>query len=145
MPRSSTRRALLALLLPLSSGCASAAGPGEVPAPPPAPPAVPAPRAPVGPVTLESVVAAVRADAAQRLGLAASKIVVESAEAVVWSDGSLGCPEPDMVYTQALVPGFRVRLRAEDRLLDYHAGRRGHFVLCPEGRAMDPLPGDAAQ
>jgi hypothetical protein len=140
MPRPSTRRALLSLLLPLASGCASAAGPGEVPAPPPAPPAVPAPRAPVGPVTLESVVATVRADAAQRLGLAASKIVVESAEAVIWSDGSLGCAQPDQVYTQALVPGYQVRLRAGGRRLDYHASQRGFFVLCPDDLAVDPLP-----
>lgn len=145
MPRPSSRRVLLAMLLPLASGCAAAAGPGEVPAPPPASPGAPAPRAPVGPVTLESVVAAVRADAAQRFGLPASKIVVESAQPVVWPDGSLGCPEPDMVYTQALVPGFSIRLRADGRRLDYHASRRGFFVLCPEGRGMDPLPGGATR
>ena len=27
-------------------------------------------------------------------------------EAVTWSDGSLGCPQPGEYYTQVLVPGY---------------------------------------
>jgi hypothetical protein len=47
-----------------------------------------------------------------------------------------------MMYTQALVPGYRIRVRAGEQLLDYHATSRGHFLLCPPGRAIDPV-GDA--
>ena len=92
--------------------------------------------------SLESVVQAVLADAERRTGIAESTLVVVSAERVTWSDGSLGCPQPGMLYTQALVPGYRVRVRADDQVLDYHASDHGNFVLCPAGRAVEPAPND---
>jgi hypothetical protein len=95
--------------------------------------------------TLESVTDAVRADAAKVTGLAATELKIESAEQVTWSDGSLGCPQPGMNYTMALVPGYRIRIRAGERLLDYHASMRGSFVLCPAGQAIDPLDGAAVR
>jgi len=47
------------------------------------------------------------------------------------------------MYTQALVPGYRVRIRAGGKELDYHAGRTGAPVLCPPGRAIPPAAGDS--
>jgi hypothetical protein len=47
-----------------------------------------------------------------------------------------------MNYTMALVPGYRILVRAGERLLDYHASRRGYFVLCPEGRSVPPAESD---
>ena len=91
--------------------------------------------------SLEEVVRAARADAARRTGAAAESLALISAESVTWSDGSLGCPQPGVMYTQALVPGYRVRLRGPEGEMDYHASARGALVLCPVGRAMDPLPG----
>lgn len=104
---------------------------------PPSPAAAPAPPDPA----LMAVVQAARADAAQRTGLAPQALALISAEAVTWSDGSLGCPQPGRMYTQALVPGYRVRLRGPDGELDYHASTRGAPVLCPAGRSAPPLPG----
>ena len=78
---------------------------------------------------------AILEDAEARMGITAGGISIVQAEAVVWSDGSLGCPKPGMMYTQALVPGYRVVLRAGDEILDYHASERGTFVLCAEGLA----------
>ena len=89
----------------------------------------------------DAVVKAGRADAARRTGVGAESLLLISAESVTWSDGSLGCPQPGMMYTQALVPGYRIRLRGPDGEMDYHASARGALVLCPVGRAMDPLPG----
>jgi len=91
--------------------------------------------------TLKEVVRAARADAVRRTGVAAESLVLVSAESVTWSDGSLGCPQPGMMYTQALVPGYRVRLRGPGGEMDYHASARGALVLCPAGRAVEPLPG----
>jgi hypothetical protein len=88
--------------------------------------------------TLAAVTDAVLSDAAQRTGRKRAELVVESAEAVTWADGSLGCPEPGAMYTMALVPGYRIRVRAGGEMLDYHASERGYFVLCPAGRAVDP-------
>jgi len=141
MRPSGAARAAVLLIASMGWGCASAGGPE----PPPVPPSPPAARAMPAMATLESVTAAVRADAAKVTGFAASELMVESAAQVTWSDGSLGCPQPDMAYTQALVPGYRIRIRAGDRVFDYHASTRGFFVLCPRGQAIDPLDGAAVR
>jgi hypothetical protein len=94
--------------------------------------------------TLEATVDAALADAAKRTGLNRVDLKVLSAEAVTWSDGSLGCPEPGMMYTQALVPGYRVRIRAGGNELDYHAGPTGAPALCPAARAVEPASDNAA-
>lgn len=93
-------------------------------------------------LTLDSAVKAAFADASQRTGLAIEALRLHSAAAVYWRDGSLGCPQPGRVYAQALVPGYRVRIRTPEHELDYHAASRGSVVLCPADRAVEPLPDD---
>lgn len=83
-------------------------------------------------------------DAAHRSTTARSDIKVTSAEPVTWRDGSLGCPRPGMVYTQALVPGFRIVLQAGEQVLNYHSSSRGRPVFCPAARVTAPLPSDRA-
>jgi hypothetical protein len=75
------------------------------------------------------VLAAILADVAQRTDGAAPSAVASTP--VTWRDGSLGCPEAGMMYTQALVPGYRVSVEAGGQHFEYHASRAGHFVLCP--------------
>jgi hypothetical protein len=70
------------------------------------------------------------ADAAQRSGVDVASIVVERGEAVEWSDGSLGCPRPGMVYLQVITPGYHVVLQAGGSSYDYRADERGRFLLC---------------
>jgi hypothetical protein len=94
-------------------------------------------------MSLDAIVTAALADAARRSGLPVSALRVDRAEAVTWRDGSLGCPQPGMAYTQALVPGYRVQVRAGERVFDYHAGRGGAPQWCPPGRAQEPLSDDA--
>jgi hypothetical protein len=94
------------------------------------------------PGSRQSVINAAIADAASRQAVSADAIEVVSALRVTWPDGSLGCPEPGMQYTQALVPGWRILLRAGGRTLDYHAAANGHVSLCPPERATEPMPGD---
>ena len=53
---------------------------------------------------LEEIVQAARTDAARRTGLAPEALELVSAESVTWPDGSLGCPQPGLLYTQVLVP-----------------------------------------
>lgn len=93
--------------------------------------------------SLQSVTVAALADAASRTGIARSALRVVRAELVTWRDGSLGCPEKGMAYTDALVPGYRIEIQAGTQLLDYHASARGHLILCPAERAVEPLPSDA--
>lgn len=143
------RTSLLSLCASLSIAACGHAADGR-PAPtvptPVRPVPVPAPVAPNAPMTiasLEQASQAALADAARRSGLAVGALQLVSAERVTWPDGSLGCPEPGMLYTQALVPGYRIRIRAGATTLDYHAGLRGAPRLCPAGQAQPPVARDS--
>ena len=89
------------------------------------------------------MIEAALADAANRSTVARAEITVLSAEPVTWADGSLGCPQAGMMYTQALVPGYRIVLQAGDQTLNYHAMSRGKPVFCPAGRVQVPVPAAA--
>ncbi|MFO7960400.1 MAG: hypothetical protein R6U94_05595 [Nitriliruptoraceae bacterium] len=77
------------------------------------------------------------ADAAERTGLAEDDIEVEDLSMVTWSDGALGCPEPDVMYTQALVEGYRIVLDADGRQLVYHGALGDDPFLCED--PQEPL------
>ena len=66
------------------------------------------------------------------------QLVIVRAESVVWNDGSLGCPEPGMMYTQALVNGYWVVIDAAGRNYDFRVGNRGSFILCPPSQRHPP-------
>jgi hypothetical protein len=122
----------------LVAGCAPAVPAPMTDSPPPRAPTTPDGQA--APTDLPSLIRAVSDDAARRSGVDPARVRVLEAGAVTWSDGSLGCPEPDRMYTQALVPGYRVRVEAGGQQFDYHAGARGTWRLCPAERARPPLP-----
>jgi hypothetical protein len=126
--------AILCLTATGLAGCVN----GAVEAPP-----VISSESPAMPNDLQSIVTAAKQDAVAR-GAPAQAITVQSAQRVTWRDGSLGCPEPQMQYTQALVPGWRVILRAGDATYDYHATANGHLILCPRERATDPIADESA-
>ena len=81
----------------------------------------------------EDLLAPVLADAASRLGVAADQLTVVRAEAVVWSDGSLGCPQPGQSYIQVLVSGYWVEVSDGGKLLDYRLTESGGFFVCEGG------------
>ncbi|MEX1165246.1 MAG: hypothetical protein WEB03_16865 [Nitriliruptor sp.] len=84
---------------------------------------------------LDALTAAAVADLAATEGIAESDVEVVTAERVTWSDGALGCPEPGMMYTQALVPGYRIVLATAGGEVAYH-GAEGQ----PPARCDDPQP-----
>jgi len=69
-------------------------------------------------------------DLATRLAVDESAVTVVSVEDVTWSDGSLGCPEPDMMYTQALEEGTLVVLEVDSVAYEYHSGAAGDLFFC---------------
>lgn len=87
----------------------------------------------------EALMQQVLGAATSHTGLSAAELTVTTAEAVTWSDGSLGCPEPGMSYTQALVDGYWVKLSSGDITLDYRLTTQGGMKLCTTG-GSDPLP-----
>ena len=73
---------------------------------------------------------AIRADLGKRLGIETKDLEPVRAESVNWNDGSLGCPKPDQVYTQAITPGYHIVFEIDDTSYDYRAKRNGFFMLC---------------
>ena len=88
------------------------------------------PRTPVVGEVPNSIVSAAKDDLAEKLHVDAGMIEVRESMFVVWNDGSLGCPRPDAVYTQAQEQGYRVILEHKDRQYDYRATERGYLFLC---------------
>ena len=58
-------------------------------------------------------------EAAKLANVPREQLIIVRAQAVVWNDGSLGCPEPGMQYTQALINGYWVVIRAPEHTYDF--------------------------
>lgn len=116
---------------------AGAAENARVVPPPAARPPLPADRQ-MDPAAL---VAAVRADALRQAGPGGRVADVQPPQAVVWNDGALGCPQPGLSYTQALVPGWRIVVHLGDgRRLDYHASHSGAWLRCASAQPEPVAP-----
>jgi len=85
------------------------------------------------------VLSAILTEAERLSGTSADDMSVTRAEPVVWSDGSLGCPEPGMFYTQVLVNGYWVVVQAGDETYDFRVDGSGNFKLCPPGSGTPPI------
>lgn len=91
-------------------------------------------------LTLDQAVSAAREDFQKRHPVDPDAIQLVDARAVTWPDGSLGCPEDGMMYTQALVDGYYIRLSADDQVAHYHTGYDGRPMHCPAERSLKPPP-----
>ena len=109
------------------------------------------------PQELTGIVGLAAADLAERLEIDQATISVVLVEEVVWGDGSHGCPQPGMAYTQVLTDGLRIILEADGQLYDYRSGglsdpelcvqavdkdesRGGLYELTPEGKVIPVQP-----
>ncbi len=79
---------------------------------------------------LKDLAASARDDLAKRLSVPAGQIDLLELSQVTWPDGSLGCPKPGMMYTQALVDGVLIRLRAGGAIYEYHSGGSRAAFYC---------------
>lgn len=70
------------------------------------------------------------ADLARATGVDPDDVQVVAYDQVTWRDGSLGCPEPGKMYTQALVDGYRIVLRADGMDVHYHGSTGGSPFRC---------------
>lgn len=78
-------------------------------------------------------------DLARRALVKHDAITVLSATEQQWPDGAMGCPQPGTMYTQMIVPGYRVVLQANGDRYAYHSDRRGNFVVCSNGMPFKPV------
>jgi hypothetical protein len=129
-----TRRLLVAVLLGLLLGCGTGPGDQAEEAPVESPSDSPSESPSESPSSTPSDGAAdaAVADLAAHLGIEPEAVQVVAVEEVTWRDGSLGCAEPGMVYTQALVDGARITLRAEGVEHEYHQGASGTPIRCAD-------------
>ncbi|MGI9665868.1 MAG: hypothetical protein ACR2N2_02045 [Acidimicrobiia bacterium] len=81
---------------------------------------------------LSGEVEAALADLRSRLG-DNRLIEIVVAHELTWPNGALGCPEPDVLYTEALIDGYRIELSDGTNTYGYHgaAGERPFFCENP--------------
>ena len=91
------------------------------------------------PFGLEDLVKMAKDDLAQRLSVEISQIVLTDAREVIWSNSSLGCPQPGMLYTEMLTPGYLILLNVHGLEYEYHAGKNSDAFLCEN--PLPPVPG----
>jgi hypothetical protein len=77
---------------------------------------------------------------ANELGCEPDAITLVSVEAVEWSDSSLGCPQPGMMYMQVITPGYYVVLEHDGHRYSYHTDRGRRAIRCDRGRPSNVLP-----
>ena len=63
------------------------------------------------------------------LSLPPGQIAVVSTEAVEWPDGCLGVQKPGVMCTQAIVPGYKIILEANDEQYEFHTDEDGSVVV----------------
>ena len=73
-----------------------------------------------------------------RVGVPAGGIKIISEKNVTWPDGSQGCPQKGMMYTQALVPGMLIVLRVDGSEYEYHSGSGRALFYCEN--PVSPTP-----
>ena len=131
---------LLVLFAILVVGCSSsgAASPApSLPARPSAshdlPPTVPPSTAPVTGEVPEATLRAIREQLAiDAPGMDLTAATVVRAEAVQWADGSLGCPQRGVLYTQMITPGYHVVISVAGVEYDYRATQTGEIRRCED-------------
>lgn len=82
------------------------------------------------PIDFQDVAEQAMTALAEKLSIQKEQIALISVQSVVWSDSSLGCPQPDMNYLMVLTDGYRVVLAFNDEPYYYHANTRGYGVIC---------------
>lgn len=81
---------------------------------------------------LRMLVTQAREDLAGRISISVDQIEVLEAAAVTWPDASLGCPQQGMRYRQVPTDGALIRLRAMERVYEYHRGGSRGLFLCEQ-------------
>ena len=93
----------------------------------------PLPSLPTAP-NLQNLIEKAKEDLAQRLSIPITQITLVEATEAEWSDSSLGCPQPDMFYTQVITPGYLILLEVNGTQHEYHSNRDIYFIYCVDSK-----------
>jgi len=74
---------------------------------------------------------------AEQLDLPVRRVEIVDVQAVVWPDTSLGCPQPDQMYAQVLVNGYRIVVKATGEEVIFHTDF-DRALRCPAGDEVLP-------
>ncbi|MCO5191240.1 MAG: hypothetical protein M9928_06275 [Anaerolineae bacterium] len=97
------------------------------------------------PPTLQPAIDALIQQLGADMEAPSSAVQVTGIEAVTWNDGSLGCPEEGMMYTQALVDGYLITFNVVGNEVEVHTNGLSSYVICDDGPvATGTLPGASA-
>ncbi len=69
---------------------------------------------------------------AKELNTGIDQITVVEVRPVVWTDGSLGCPRPNIDYMRMDTPGFRIQLKHGETVYTYHTDQTRRVVRCEQ-------------
>lgn len=87
------------------------------------------------PLAAGSVEAKVAQALSQQVGVGVDTLQLQAKEAQEWPDGSLGCPDPEQMYTQAIVPGFKLTFSDGAKSYEVHTDQQGNqAVLCENSK-----------
>lgn len=100
---------------------------------------------PIEDTDLAALVAWATAHLTAEMDVDPAQIDVRTAEKVTWNDGSIGCPEPGVFYTQALVEGARVILALGGVEYAYHQSDGQEPFLCDDPGEGGFMPTSAQQ
>ena len=81
---------------------------------------------------------AAKVDFANHFDKSEDQFEVWEAVAVDWASGAIGCPKKGMSYTMALVPGFRIVIKAGEKEYHYHAKKGQEPFFCPTDKVENP-------
>lgn len=75
---------------------------------------------------------------ARQLNQPVEAFQLQNKEAVEWSDGSLGCAQPDMMYTQVITPGYKLTYSDGAQTYVLHTNETGSQVVwCENGKPKE--------
>lgn len=94
------------------------------------------------PSNISNLLELIQADIAEHFTLRDIEPRLIDFSQVVWSDGSLGCPEPDGVYTMAEVNGYQLVFEIEigGKPIFYHTDDMDHFIHCENAERIEQFP-----
>jgi hypothetical protein len=78
-------------------------------------------------------------DVSKRFGVDIGDVALIEIEEIVWTDGALGCPAPDVKYSQEPVSGFRVVVKLHTTEYTYHTKGFETFIWCNGGIPVVPV------
>lgn len=71
----------------------------------------------------------------QQLNQPVDAFTLQSKEPVEWSDGSLGCAAPDMMYMQVITPGYKLTYTDGAQTYELHTNDTGSQIIwCENGK-----------